>query len=270
MGTYHARPMAGAQRFDALSMDVADVVKDPASFSHAVILFADKNPETCAADPRRSQALNVESVCGVLARLRTWGVTPVFASTEFVFDGSRGRYVETDELNPVLVYGRQKAEVERHIQESFDRYLIVRLAKVFGRQRGDKSLFSNWLASTERGDAIRCATDQVFSPVYIDDVVEAIVRLIDRRLSGVYHISSGQTASRIEFLEMFLAELRRHGPVEPKVLRCSLHSLGLNEKWPLNVSLDPGKLVATTGLKLTDVREVCREFAREAFQPAGA
>ncbi len=261
--TYHQRPLDAAVRFDSLSMDLAEVVKDPSSFSHAVILFADKNPESCAADPAGSRALNVESVCRVLDRLRQWGVTPIFASTEFVFDGSEGRRRETDAIRPVLVYGRQKAEVERRIQESFGRHLILRLGKVFGRQRGDGTLFTKWLDAIERGETIRLATDQIFSPVYIDDVIEAVVRLIDLDLSGIYHVAGGQTASRPEFLEMLLEELRRRGPFEPKVARCSLHGLGLNELWPLDVSLDSRKLVAETGLRLTDVRRVCRDLAAD-------
>ena len=264
VGTYHCQPMPGALRFDALSMDLADIIKEPEVFSHAVILFAEKNPGACAADPRRSHELNVASVSRVLSRLRHWQVRPVFASTEFVFDGTRGWYDETDPINPILLYGRQKSDVEDMIRGSCDRHIILRFAKIYGLRRGDSTLFTNWLDAIERGQTIRCAVDQVFTPTLIDDAVEAVVRLIDRDRSGTYHISSGKAVNRAELFDFFISELRRIRPIAAEVTRVSLNSLGLNEKWPLNVSLNPGKLLADTGLEPSDVHAICRRFAREA------
>lgn len=269
LATYCRRPIPGAVRFDARSMDLADAVDGrPDAFSHAVILYAEKNPEACVADPAGSHALNVDSVARVLARLREWNVVPVFASSEFVFAGGKERHTEDDIAAPVLVYGRQKLAVEQLIQQSFDRHLILRLAKVFGSQSGDGTLFTRWKDAIARGETIRCAVDQVFSPVYVDDVVNAVVGLIAREASGLYHVSSGHVASRLEYLEMLLAEMRKHRPVDARIERCRLHECGLTEPWPLRVALDPSKLVHDTRIQLTDPRDACREIAKVAMQGA--
>jgi len=78
----------------------------------------------------KSKALNVDSIKRILNRLKEWEIKPIFASSEFVFDGKKGNYKETDEVNPILLYGKQKVAIEDYIQSQFKDYLIFRLAKV--------------------------------------------------------------------------------------------------------------------------------------------
>ena len=163
--TYYSKPIYGGVYFNSLSMNLADIVEMPEAISHAVILLGDTDPETCAADITKSQALNVDSIKRILEHLKCWRIKPVFTSSEFVFDGTKGNYVESDPVNPILVYGRQKVELERYLQDRFDEFIIVRLAKVFGAQRGDGTLFMNWLDDIEQRRTIYCAHDQVFSPI---------------------------------------------------------------------------------------------------------
>ena len=110
IATYNNSPMQGGIYFNSLTMSLGDILDDPGGFSHAVILLGDTKPDSCAADIERSRALNVQSIKSIISELLDWDVKPVFASTEVVFDGTKGGYVESDDVKPILVYGEQKVE----------------------------------------------------------------------------------------------------------------------------------------------------------------
>lgn len=264
VATYCSRPIDSGVHFDALTMDVSDLIGGGSPISHAVILFGDPNPESCAADVATSTALNVDSIRSVIDRLVALRIKPVFISSEFVFDGVKGNYVETDAVNPVLIYGRQKVAVERHLERMCGDYAIVRLAKVFGAGRGDGTLFTSWLEAIERGAPIRCAQDQTFSPIHVEDVAEALVRLVESDCRGVFHLAGPRPYRRIELLRILLARVPREAAAVD-VIPCSIHDFPLRERRPLDVSMRPDKLVDATGVAIRDAETACAEIAALAY-----
>ncbi|MBW2975676.1 sugar nucleotide-binding protein [Candidatus Woesearchaeota archaeon] len=265
VGTYCNKPFKGGVYFDSLSMDLSQILKDLGPFSHAVILLGDTNPETCAEDIEKSNTLNVESIKSIIECLNNHQIKPVFTSTLFVFDGKKGNYVEEDPVSPILIYGKQKVEIERYIQDKCKAFIIARLSKVFGSQKNDGTLFIDWIESINKNQTIRCAQDQIFSPAYIKDVVDSIIRLIDNDCNGIFHISSKKPYSRLELLEMLLSHIKKYSSVKGNVVKCSIHDFPLREKRPLNVSMKPDKLINAIGIKLHDVNDVCESIAKEYF-----
>jgi len=267
LGSYHSSPLPGGFRFDATRDDLASRIDEPSRFSHAVLLLGETQPDRCVARPEASQALNVDAVCAVVDQLDAWDIVPVFTSTEFVFDGARGNYREDDPPAPVLLYGRQKLAVERDLQQRGRPHLILRLAKVYGDAPGDGTLFADWLEAIEHGRPIRCATDQAFSPVHVDDVAAAIALAIERRLTGLYHLSGNRRFRRIELLQTFLkAYERRSGRADLRLSTCSIHDFELPEPRPVDVSLVADKLVAATGMAFRDPAEACISLLERAAQ----
>jgi len=263
VGSFRTAPLDGGLRFDALTDDLARLIPQPEDFSHAVVLLGETHPDRCVADPAWSRALNVDAVCRIIDRLVAWRIVPVFTSTEFVFDGTKGRYREDDAAKPILLYGTQKLEVERHLKGCGHRHLIVRLAKVYGDDPNDSTLFSDWLPSIERGETIRCAADQAFSPVHVDDVAEAITRGIDRDLTGLYHLSGNRRYHRVDLLELLLKAYRAvHGPAGASLEPCSIHDFSLPEPRPVDVSLVADKLAAATDMSFRDPWSTCVRLAR--------
>lgn len=260
LATYSRTSVAGAVRFDALSMRVRDILPEPRAFSHAVLLLGDTQPDSCFADPTRSRALNVDAIRRLIDDLTQLGIAPVFTSSEFVFDGVKGNYIESDIARPVLLYGTQKLEIEGHLAGTVRDFAILRLAKVYGLDPGDRTLFTGWHASLGGQRTIRCAVDQRFSPVFVGDVVAAILAVARHRLRGTYHVAGPVDMSRLELLELMLTELRRHGPVAVNVEPCSIDDFGLPERRPRDVSMRPDKLIATTGIEPTHPAEACRRI----------
>ncbi len=266
--TYCRTPIEHGVQFDACTTRISDVLDNPEAYSHAVILLGDTKPDSCAANQGTSYAANVEGVLAVIEDLVSWQIKPILFSSEFVFDGTTGSYTEDDAVNPILTYGKQKVEVEHYLQERLDDYVILRLAKTYGRQRGDGSLFTQWLEQLERERTIVCANDQIFSPIAVDDVVEAIVRIIERDCRGLFHLCGPQGHSRLQLFEMLLQAVREHAPIDVQVIPKSIHDFPLRERRPLDVSMRPDKLVAATGIRLQAAQDVCHEIVEQAFRQA--
>lgn len=265
VGTCNKTLVPGCLRFDALTNRLRDHVAK-GRFSHAAVLLADSQPDSCFADPVQSRALNVTAVERTIEDCFVLGITPIFASTEFVFDGTTGNYTESDAPNPVLLYGQQKLEVESWLRASGQPHIVFRFAKVYGTEPGDGSIFSAWLASLLRGEPrIRCASDQVFSPVFVGDICSAIGDAVDLGLTGLFHLSGGQRFSRIELLHMLIRELSKHRAVEVSVEPCSIHGFNLPERRPIDVSMRNDALVAATGRRASPIEDKCAELVHSAL-----
>ena len=205
IATYFRRPFHNGVFFDSLSMKVSDILNSKEKISHAVILLGDTNPKTCVNDINLSNKLNVESIKLIINDLIRLGIKPVFASSEFVFDGNKGNYIETDEPNPILIYGKQKLEIENYLKENCSDYIVVRFAKIFGTEKMDNTIFTNWVEDIKQHKEIKCASDQIFSPIFVEDIVEAIIRLINKESNGIFHVAGIKPYSRIELIKMFFS-----------------------------------------------------------------
>ncbi len=260
IGTYCGRPVADGRFFDATRMRLADVVPRDAAVSHAVLCFAEPKIDACKADRQRSDALNVRAAIAAIDELLDRGITPVFLSTEYVFDGRRGGYTEEDPPNPTTVYGGQKLEVERHLARRTADFVVLRLAKVFSVDPEEETILSGWCRQLRDGETIDAATDQVFSPIEVRDVVAAVEAVIRRNLRGVFHLATPEAWSRLGMLRLLMERLGMEGRVIP----CRLEDLRFLDHRPRDLSLDPAKLLGATGLTFRDVRSGCEEFAQRA------
>jgi dTDP-4-dehydrorhamnose reductase len=95
--------------------------------------------ERCDAEPERALRVNAAgpgALAEIAARL---SAAFVYFSTDYVFDGKSGPYVEDAEPNPISAYGRSKLAGERAIRDSHPSALIVRTTVVFGPDRHRKN-----------------------------------------------------------------------------------------------------------------------------------
>src|ERR1039458_8100300 len=82
--------------------------------------------------PQQALALNQEFPGKLAQFTRELGIPLVHYSTNYVFDGTQGEYVETDRPAPLSAYGRSKWCGELRIAESAGPCYIVRTAVIFG------------------------------------------------------------------------------------------------------------------------------------------
>jgi len=263
--TYNKTTISGGVRFDSTVMDLEEVV-DLNEVNSAVILLGDTNPETCIEDVEKSENLNVRSIKRIINALSTYNIKVIFASSEFVYDGGTGNYIESDKTKPILLYGKQKLEIEHYIRKNISTHTILRFAKIYGSELDDKTLFTSWLKLVELESNIVCADDQYFSPVHIDNVVDTILFAISNEMRGIFNLAGPVRKSRMELLLILIREINKIEDCNTNVLPCSIDDFNLNEKRPKDVSMNPSKLVSATGVKLVYPDEVCAEIANKFYQ----
>ena len=103
----------------------------------------------CEQDPAKARLINVDATKR-LADLA--GEIPfIFLSTDQVFDGLKGHYVETDQVNPLNVYGQTKAEAERAVLEN-RKHTVMRIALTAGMSpTRDRSFVEDMVRAAGKG-----------------------------------------------------------------------------------------------------------------------
>ena len=230
--------------------------------SHAVVLSGITNPDLCVKESELSEAVNVRGLKRLLNHLGERQIHCIFSSTEAVFDGLTGNYVESDPAHPVMLYGRQKLIVEQYLADHWPAATSIRIAKVYGTEPGDKSLLDNWYRQALSDKEIRCAEDFICSVVHIDDVVKAVLAIVTNDLTGIYHVGGPRGVSRFEMFAVLLDALQREQRLPlTRAVPCSIDDFITLERRPKNLSLNTDKLLMDAGISLRSIEEGCREFA---------
>ena len=265
VATYNETSFPGGLKFDVRAGNFAGAVPGLETFSHAVILLANAHPDDCARNPEASRALNVTATKAIIDQLMEGGVCPVFASTEVVFDGEKGGYVEGDPVNPILLYGKQKAEIEEYLGSRVPGALILRIANVYGSDPAGSGVMAGWFRTVGGGaEIVKCARDYIASPVHVDDVSDAVIRLMEEGSQGIYHVAGPQPLSRLEMFETLIGEMRRSGPVDVDVVSCSIDDFPTEEKRPRDISLKSDRLMTATGMEMRTLRSACCDLMAAA------
>jgi dTDP-4-dehydrorhamnose reductase len=234
--------------------------------THVFVPYGAIDMEGCARDYDSTAAINVSSVIRVLEDSLAAGLVPVFISTDYVFDGSRGLWTEGDEPRPRMAYGAQKLEVEHWLAGQPGSWLITRLSKIVSGDTLTHSMLGQWVNELRGGRSFRCADDQIFSPAWVDDLAGALIRLADVEATGLFHVAGPAAFSRIDLLRLLVREVQAVDPlVRAEITPCGLHDLPFLEKRPLDTSLAIDKLQACIGWRFKPMEVLCREIAQEHF-----
>ncbi|HUE03810.1 MAG TPA: dTDP-4-dehydrorhamnose reductase [Bryobacteraceae bacterium] len=178
----------------ALARSDADVVFNAAAYNQVDV--AEKEPQT-------AYLVNGLAVRNLAVACRQIDSRLVHFSTDYVFDGrARHPYIEDDPTHPLGAYAVSKLAGELYAQAYLDRAIVVRTSGVFGpggmdTARGNFVELMLRLAGTSQ--AIRVVEDHVASPTYAPLLAARTVDLVDRGLSGLFHIGGGFPISWFQF-----------------------------------------------------------------------
>lgn len=165
------------------------------SFDYCINAAAYTNVEKAESDFDQAYAINAEAVKNLAEVCNENDVTLIHISTDYVFDGKKSSpYVETDETNPINVYGASKLKGEQYIQKSCDRYFIFRTSWLYS-QYGHNFLRTILRLASE-GKSLTITTEQIGTPTNANDLARALLQVItqDNKEYGVYHYSNaGET-----------------------------------------------------------------------------
>lgn len=142
--------------------------------------------------PHDAYRINAEAVGRLALGAAETDTRLVTFSTDYVFDGSKGQpYVESDEPNPLNVYGSTKAEGERlALQENPDT-LVVRTSWVMSSTHDN---FIRTILRLLRSGSVSVVDDQIGRPTFVDDLARAVMEAVATGTSGMLHLTNqGET-----------------------------------------------------------------------------
>jgi dTDP-4-dehydrorhamnose reductase len=150
--------------------------------------------------PQQALALNREFPGKLAQFTRGLGIPLVHYSSNYVFDGVQGEYVESDRPAPLSAYGRSKWGGEQRIAEAAGPCYIVRTAVIFG-PKGASDLSKKSFVDLMRDlsatrDTIQAVADEINSVTYAPDLAAATRDLLEHRPEpGIYHLTNTGGAS---------------------------------------------------------------------------
>lgn len=156
-------------------------------------------PDECEMDQWNAWVANVEATITLLLNAGEWNSFFIFLSTDFIFDGEKGMYREEDSPGPVNFYGKTKLEAEEAVREYPFDWSIVRTVLVYGNRMGGRhNLVTLIKDKLEKGEYYQVFDDQVRTPTYVEDLADGIVRIIEKKATGVFHLSGRETITPYE------------------------------------------------------------------------
>lgn len=211
-----------------------------------------KTPEA-QANPALARRINVEATAH-LAELAA-EVPFVFFSTDLVFDGRRGNYVETDPVAPLSVYGETKAAAEQILLQH-PRALILRLSIVAGvSPTGDRAFNEQIRRAWERGETLRFFTDEFRCPIPAVVAAQVVWELVQRGATGLYHVAGSERLSRYHIGQLLAA---RWPHLHPKFVPISVRDFPGGPR-PPDVSMNCAKVQALLSFQLPAFSQWLRE-----------
>ena len=219
---------------------------------------------------------------GLLSRAaHTVGACMVHYSTDYVYAGiKKTPYVETDETQPLSVYGRTKLEGERAVAEACPRHLIFRTSWVVGAHGGN--FLKTMLKLGLERDHLRVVADQIGAPTSAKLIAQITSHLLETMFIapgtdprwGRYHLAASGQTSWFYYAQYVLSQARARGwPI--KVADDNIEAIATADypvaaPRPHNSKLDTSKIRQTFNVVLPDWTEGVDDVLAELFKQYSA
>jgi dTDP-4-dehydrorhamnose reductase len=232
------------------------------------------------SEPELARRLNAELPAGLAEEARQAGALLIHYSSDYVFDGSKGRpYVEEDSPNPLSVYGATKLEGDEAITRRAGLYVILRTSWVYSLRR--PCFVTRVLSLGRRHRRLTFATDQIGSPTWCRLVAQATAELLEkfaggefgqlREKAGLYHLACRGGIDRYTWAcEILQLDPRRHEQVVQEIVRGASRDFPTPAKRPAFSALDSSRMARTFGIKLPDWREALQMAMPDASSSGSA
>ena len=249
-GTYSKNKISEMVYFDICNMNL-DELKLNKKIHYIIIASGiNINIDNSKRDWKNSYYVNVIKTKIIIDYCFENNIIPIYISSDAVFDGLKGGYKEIDKKNPVNCYGRIKNEIEDYLLNSDNKFIILRMGRVFGTNLKDNTIITNMIKQLREKKKLLCANDEIFTPLYIKDLCQALVKIIRNKYEGVFHLISIEATSRYKIAR---AVQKYFNLRNVEIVPCNINSLGLLEKRPLLINLNDNKFSSLVGAEHRDI-----------------
>ncbi|MEA1912691.1 MAG: dTDP-4-dehydrorhamnose reductase [candidate division WOR-3 bacterium] len=204
--------------------------------------------DRCEREPDLAYSINGYGTEKVSLAAKRMNVLLLYISTDYVFDGENPPYSENDKANPLSVYGKSKLLGEQFAREICSS-VILRVSWLFGPEGND---FVDFVAHGV--GTLRVVPYQVSKPTCTVDLSYAIMKIIQKKATGIYHFANPPTVSRLDWVRTILMMSGK----DRKIRRVDWEELGVDAERPLDSSLSTSKYEREFG-KIPSWREGLRE-----------
>jgi dTDP-4-dehydrorhamnose reductase len=210
---------------------------------HLIHAAAIGKPDECELNQPLATAINTLGTSYILAAANQIGAGICYVSTDFVFDGLEGNYLENSTRKPVNHYGQTKFEAELLVEQFPGKWSIVRTVLVYGRpMTGRDNLLTIVRDKLLKGERYQVVNDQVRTPTYVGDLAEGICKIIELDQQGIFHLSGEEILTPYEMATQAARYLELDGSLLIKTNSSQF--------------LQPAKRPLVTGLNITKAKQV--------------
>lgn len=187
------------------TLDITDIektIKTVKNINPDVVVHAAAFTDVDGSESNEDLAykVNVIGTRNVAVACRETDAALVYICTDYVFDGTKGMsYRESDQTNPLSVYGKTKYLGEVCVKEILSKFYVVRTSWLYGYH--GPNFITTMLNLAEKMDSISVVADQIGSPTYTVDLSKAIAELIKKPIYGTYHITNSDYCSWYEYAQ---------------------------------------------------------------------
>jgi dTDP-4-dehydrorhamnose reductase len=208
------------------------------------------NVDVCESNLSLARRLNADLAGAFAVEAGRAGTPFLHISTDAVFDGQRGDYSEEDEPNPTNIYSRTKYLGELLVSNSNPAAIIARINLFGWSMSGTRSLAEFFYNNLQAGKSTPGFTDVFFCPMLVNDLAQVLFEMLEKNLSGLYHVFSPQCISKYEF---GVRIARRFGFDDRLVVPCTVEEGDLKAARSPMLTMNSNKVAAALGHALPDV-----------------
>jgi len=178
---------------------IFDKTKPDAVVHSAAFSDVDK----CEKEKDLAWKTNAESTSNIAQLCHKRNCFLVYVSTDYVFNGEKGNYKETERTAPINHYGLSKLKGEQEVKQSRAEHCIARTSVIYGSiPAAGKINFALWLIEKLRKkEETKTVTDQWNSPTLNTNLAEMVLEIVERRTTGTFHLAGATRLSRYEFAQ---------------------------------------------------------------------
>ena len=214
----------GWDRYDADVTQAGDLRLKILDLSPEAVINCVAYNDVDGAEDNRDLAfkLNADIPANLADICKELDIPLVHFSSNYVFDGEKGEYSETDEPKPLSVYAKSKYQGELAAQKAGGKFYIVRTAVMFG-PKGEsrfakKSFVEIMLGLADKGREIKAVGDEINSITYAVDLADAVKLLLGENYPyGIYHITNSGQGSWYDFAK----EIFKDKKIDAQVVKAS-------------------------------------------------
>jgi len=223
--------------------------------THVIHTAAITNVDFCELQPEDAELVNVTSTKYLINASNNIKAHFQFISTDFVFDGEKGNYSETDSVNPLSVYAQNKVDSELLTKElSKYGWSIIRTMIVYGHANNlSRSNLIDWAkGALEKQQEINIIDDQFRAPAFAEDLATGCMLVLLKGQGGIFNICGPEANSIYDIVE----RIGKHFEFSMKnVTKISSETLNQPAKRPPKTGLDISKAKNLLGYSPKTIEE---------------